>query len=219
MPEIDCEEYAAAVLKILENEEDLSRRARERVLAHYTLERSVETHRRIFEQTLSGPRHASGSIGLKHPMFYFKHDPVPVMYVEWDGEPMSYIRAFLTDFTKRVAPVFSGRVMDMGAGEWTVPRRLFSHCAYYAVDVRAGENTDLVADLLDIPVPDESLDGIICHQVLEHVTGPPLGLLDTRVRVFDLMRPPQLERVFPTLPGPAFGSRSPRESNDGCTGS
>ena len=45
------------------------------------------------------------------------------------------------------------------------------------------------------------------------------GLLDTRVRVFDLMRPPQLERVFPTLPGPAFGSRSPRESNDGCTGS
>ena len=45
------------------------------------------------------------------------------------------------------------------------------------------------------------------------------GLLDTRVRVFDLMRPPQLERVFPALPGPAFGSRSPRESNDGCTGS
>ena len=35
------------------------------------------------------------------------------------------------------------------------------------------------------------------------------GLLDTRVRVFDLMRPPQLERVFPALPGPAFGSRSP----------
>ncbi len=121
MPEIDCEEYAAAVLKILENEEDLSRRARERVLAHYTLERSVETHRRIFEQTLSGPRHASGSIGLKHPMFYFKHDPVPVMYVEWDGEPMSYIRAFLTDFTKRVAPVFSGRVMDMGAASGRSP--------------------------------------------------------------------------------------------------
>ena len=45
------------------------------------------------------------------------------------------------------------------------------------------------------------------------------GLLDTRVRVFDLMRPPQLERVFPALPGPAFGSRSPRESNDGYTGS
>ena len=45
------------------------------------------------------------------------------------------------------------------------------------------------------------------------------GLLDTRVRVFDLMRPPQLERVFPALPGPAFGSRSPRESNDGCIGS
>ncbi len=110
MPEIDCEEYAAAVLKILENEEDLSRRARERVLANYTLERSVETHRRIFEQTLSGPRHASGAIGLKHPMFYFKHDLVPVMYVEWDGEPMSYIRAYITDFTQRVAPVFSGRV-------------------------------------------------------------------------------------------------------------
>ena len=29
-----------------------------------------------------------------------------------------------------------------------------------------------MADLLDIPVPDESVDGIICHQVLEHVTDP-----------------------------------------------
>ncbi len=54
-------------------------------------------------------------------------------------------------------------------------------------------------------------------QALPVWTAP--GLLDTRVRVFDLMRPPQLERVFPALPGPAFGSRSPRESNDGCTGS
>ena len=59
------------------------------------------------------------------------------------------------------------------------------------------------------------------HQAAEFIkrwwTAP--GLLDTRVRVFDLIRPPQLERVFPALPGPAFGSRSPRESNDGCTGS
>ena len=54
-------------------------------------------------------------------------------------------------------------------------------------------------------------------RVKSYWTAP--GLLDTRVRVFDLMRPPQLERVFPALPGPAFGSRSPRESNDGYTGS
>ena len=60
-------------------------------------------------------------------------------------------------------------------------------------------------DIDDIPWPDWDW------------TAP--GLLDTRVRVFDLMRPPQLERVFPALPGPAFGSRSPRASNDGCTGS
>ena len=62
-----------------------------------------------------------------------------------------------------------------------------------------------------------SLDIVLFINGLPVWTAP--GLLDTRVRVFDLMRPPQLERVFPALPGPAFGSRSPRESNDGYTGS
>ena len=61
--------------------------------------------------------------------------------------------------------------------------------------------------------------GFMTRETMTKTRWTAPGLLDTRVRVFDLMRPPQLERVFPALPGPAFGSRSPRESNDGCTGS
>ena len=67
--------------------------------------------------------------------------------------------------------------------------------------------------------PDGHLVGSIGEVIAARMFWTAPGLLDTRVRVFDLMRPPQLERVFPALPGPAFGSRSPRESNDGCTGS
>jgi glycosyltransferase involved in cell wall biosynthesis len=172
MPEIDHAEYAGAILKILEREEEFSQKARERVLERYTLGRSTETHKRIFEKVLSSPPHKAKTIQPKHPIFHQQFNPVPIMWVEFDGEQMSYPRAFITDFTKRVAPIFTGRVLDMGAGNWTLLRDLFSHCEYYTVDMLAVENTDIVADLLDIPVPDQSLDGIICHQVLEHVTDP-----------------------------------------------
>ncbi len=87
-----------------------------------------------------------------------------------EGESGHIDTAHLTmDFTPRQArQKWPGRdlgksVMDAKGKDQHKPLK-FLHSVF--------PNTDLVADLLDIPVPDESLDGIICHQVLEHVTDP-----------------------------------------------
>ncbi|MFQ5692395.1 MAG: methyltransferase domain-containing protein, partial [Nitrospinota bacterium] len=172
IPEIDPAAYAEAILKILENEEELSRRARKRVLENYTLGRSVETHRRIFEEVLSRPARGDGFLRSRHPLFNHRFDPVRVPWIEFDGESVTFPRAFIMDYTKRMAGGFGGRVLDVGAGKWTYPRSLFTHCWYRTLDVVPRENVDLVADLTDIPLPADSLDGILCHQVLEHTTDP-----------------------------------------------
>ncbi|MBI2881404.1 MAG: methyltransferase domain-containing protein [Candidatus Tectomicrobia bacterium] len=172
IPEIDPAEYAEAILKVLENEEDLSRRARERVLERFTLSRSVESHRRIFERTLAGPPRGDGVLRTRNPIFHHRFDPVQVPWVEFEGGRVMYPRAFLMDYTRRMAGRFAGRVLDVGAGKWTYPRSLFSHCWYRTLDVVPGENVDLVADLANLPFAEGSLDGVLCHQVLEHATDP-----------------------------------------------
>lgn len=46
---------------------------------------------------------------------------------------------------------------------------LFTHCEYKTFDVSADYHPDVVGDIHAIPMPDQSVDGIICRSVLEHV--------------------------------------------------
>jgi SAM-dependent methyltransferase len=69
------------------------------------------------------------------------------------------------------------RVLDAGAGA-SKYRPLFTHCHYSTQDfcryegplVKYSQPIDYVCDMLEIPLPDASLDAIICTEVLEHVT-------------------------------------------------
>lgn len=69
-------------------------------------------------------------------------------------------------------------VIDVGAGTGRY-RDCFRHCKYFAHDFAQEPSTigsytalDYVSDILEIPVPDESFDVVLCAEVLEHVPEP-----------------------------------------------
>ena len=59
VPPRDVRAIAAACAELLGNPElrrQLGAQARERVLEHFTLERSIEAYREVYEEALAGPR-------------------------------------------------------------------------------------------------------------------------------------------------------------------
>lgn len=76
------------------------------------------------------------------------------------------------------------RVLDAGAGD-SPYRELFAHCEYVASDWEGSPHpgarrADIVAPLDALPVADESFDGVLCTQVLEHVPDPAAALSELR---------------------------------------
>lgn len=71
------------------------------------------------------------------------------------------------------------KVLDAGAGA-SKYRSLFKHCQYKTQDfcqykgelVKYLQPIDYVCDITAIPLPDASLDVILCTEVLEHVVDP-----------------------------------------------
>lgn len=68
-------------------------------------------------------------------------------------------------------------VLDVGGGgplsKWLAEfRYLFTNCKYQTLDPDITTNPSIVGSIYAIPLPDNSVDGIICSSVLEHVEDP-----------------------------------------------
>lgn len=68
-------------------------------------------------------------------------------------------------------------ILDIGGGErfqkWLAPyKNLFEKCDYKTMDYDSSTGADVVGDIHAIPLKDATIDGIICHSVLEHIENP-----------------------------------------------
>ena len=84
--------------------------------------------------------------------------------------------AFVEQKIKKIAAA-GGFVLDVGGGEkfqkWLAPyRSLFNNCRFQTMDYDSRVGADVIGDIHQIPLTDNSVDSVICHSVLEHVENP-----------------------------------------------
>lgn len=68
-------------------------------------------------------------------------------------------------------------ILDVGGGtrftKWLKKyENYFDNCSYKTFDYDSSTNPDIIGDIHDIHLDNESFDGIICSSVLEHVENP-----------------------------------------------
>ncbi len=94
----------------------------------------------------------------------------------WNLEALARDR-WIQQQAAQLAP--GSRVLDAGAGA-SKYRPMFKHCRYETQDfcqyqgelVKYLQPIDYVCDITAIPLPDASLDAIVCTEVIEHVLDP-----------------------------------------------
>jgi len=75
----------------------------------------------------------------------------------------------------------ASQCLNIGAGGAVAERLQRHHLSYKEIDVDSARHPDIVADMSDLHmIPDNSIDAIICIEVLEHVTEPARAVKEAR---------------------------------------
>lgn len=81
-------------------------------------------------------------------------------------------RYLLKQQIQRQSSFIGGRVLDVGAGEFSRYEGLFQCDEYIKMDKTSGENIDAIGNVENLPFPGESFNSIVCTQVLGDIQNP-----------------------------------------------
>jgi SAM-dependent methyltransferase len=81
-------------------------------------------------------------------------------------------RYLLKKQVNKFSKYIKGKVLDVGAGDFGRYEGFFSGEEYLKMDVKRGDNVDMVGSAENIPLPDGSVDSVVCTQVFEHLKYP-----------------------------------------------
>jgi predicted SAM-dependent methyltransferase len=81
-------------------------------------------------------------------------------------------RILLRQQVKKYSKYITGKTLDIGSGEGGRYKGLFPCIEYITMDVENGDGIDIIGRAEVIPLPDNSVDSIVCTQVLEHLDMP-----------------------------------------------
>lgn len=81
-------------------------------------------------------------------------------------------RYLLKQQVKKYSHYIKGRVLDVGAGEFSRYQDLFKCDEYIKMDIKKSDNVDVVGSAESIPFQDETFDSVVCTQVFEHLKNP-----------------------------------------------
>lgn len=94
-------------------------------------------------------------------------------------------RIILREQIKKYAHYLSGVVLDVGAGTGDRYGAFIKCEKFLRMDVRAGDGIDIVGRAEAIPLDNESVDGVLCTQVFEHLRFPE----ESAKEIFRVLRP------------------------------
>lgn len=81
-------------------------------------------------------------------------------------------RILLDEQIKKCSSYIKGKVLDVGAGAFSRYKGFFHFQEYIKMDVQPGKNIDIVGRAEDIPFEAETIDSIVCTQVLGDIKNP-----------------------------------------------
>ena len=81
-------------------------------------------------------------------------------------------RILLKQQVKKQSHYIKGKVLDVGAGDFSRYESLFNCKEYIKMDTEKNNNIDLIGRAENMPFEDGRFDSIVCTQVFEHLDQP-----------------------------------------------